>query len=51
MDSASAVLPIIRLVLFLHLDLSTNSFVEPRFAISPPRYIRSIIGDLPSLFS
>ena len=48
---ASEERPFCQLVLLFHSALSTKIFVEPRLLITPPRKIRSMTGDLPSLFS
>ena len=48
---ASEERPFYRLVLLFHCALSTKIFVEPRLLIAPARKIRSMTGDLPSLFS
>ena len=48
---ASEERPFCRLVLLFHCALSTKIFVEPKLLIAPARKIRSMTGDLPSLFS
>ena len=48
---ASEERPFYRLVLLFHCDLSTKILVDPKLLIAPPRKIRSMTGDLPSLFS
>ena len=48
---ASEERPFCRLVRLFHWALSTKIFVEPRLLIAPARKIRSMTGDLPSLFS
>ena len=40
-----------RLPPFERAVVSTKIFVEPRLLIAPPRKMRSMTGDLPSLFS
>ena len=48
---ASEERPFCRLVRLFHCALPTKIFVDPRLLIAPPRKIRSMMGDLPSLFS